>query len=271
MEPSSADQAKARAKHVFTVMAPTYDQGGPAYFSRFGERLVEFAGIAPSRRVLDVATGRGALLFPSAQVVGSHGSVTGIDLSHAMIDATQAEVDDRASTNVTLQIMDAEQLEFPDAAFDAVLCGFALMFFPRLDQALSEFHRVLAPGGVLAASTFVSDLGTLTHPVMSQYTQDIRRPLSQPLSSADELRGVYSNAGFTEIEVQTETLDIVYPDIDSYWSWHMGLLTGVWFRGQPPEVQQSFEADVREYLATLLKADGLHESIAALFARGVRP
>ena len=49
--------------------------------------------------------------------------------------------------------MDAEKLEFPDNSFDFVFCGFALFFFPSILKAVSEFKRVLKPGGRLVVST----------------------------------------------------------------------------------------------------------------------
>ena len=48
--------------------------------------------------------------------------------------------------------MDAEHLTFSDSSFDFVLCGFSLQFFPHLVQALSEFRRVLKPGGQIVVT-----------------------------------------------------------------------------------------------------------------------
>ena len=45
---------------------------------------------------------------------------------------------------------------------DYVLCAFAIFLFPHLEQALSEFFRVLRPGGMLAI-TVARDLDTLSH------------------------------------------------------------------------------------------------------------
>jgi ubiquinone/menaquinone biosynthesis C-methylase UbiE len=45
---------------------------------------------------------------------------------------------------------DAEALPFPDGSFDLVLGHAVLHHLPRLERALGEFHRVLAPGGTLA-------------------------------------------------------------------------------------------------------------------------
>lgn len=51
-------------------------------------------------------------------------------------------------------LMDAEVMSFADRTFDALFCGFGVMFFPNVEQALSEFFRVLKPSGTLAISTW---------------------------------------------------------------------------------------------------------------------
>jgi O-methyltransferase / aklanonic acid methyltransferase len=53
---------------VFGRAAPTYDQVGPRPFAHFGRRLVELAELRPTDEVLDVAAGRGAVLFPAVDL-----------------------------------------------------------------------------------------------------------------------------------------------------------------------------------------------------------
>jgi ubiquinone/menaquinone biosynthesis C-methylase UbiE len=53
--------------------APTFDQVGPRVFADLGRQLVEFAQIDPGTEVLDIACGRGAILFPAARQVGASG------------------------------------------------------------------------------------------------------------------------------------------------------------------------------------------------------
>jgi ubiquinone/menaquinone biosynthesis C-methylase UbiE len=81
-----------------------------------------------------VATGRGAVLFPAAERVGTTGDAVGVDLAEGMVQAANEEAE-RRGWGPRVRAMDAEQLDFPDAAFDRVLCGFGIMFFPHLDQA----------------------------------------------------------------------------------------------------------------------------------------
>ena len=81
---------KARAKAQFNTVAADYD-AGPGCFAHFGRRLVEVAGINSGARVLDIASGRGAVLFPLAERVGVGGEVVGVDLADAMAHATNKE------------------------------------------------------------------------------------------------------------------------------------------------------------------------------------
>jgi hypothetical protein len=81
----SAETQKSRTQAVFNSLAPDYDVHGPGNFAHFGRRLVEVVGVEPGHQVLDVATGRGAVLFPAAQHAGSTGRVVGIDLADTML------------------------------------------------------------------------------------------------------------------------------------------------------------------------------------------
>lgn len=92
---------------------------------------------------MDVATGKGAVLFPLAERVGPSGKVVGVDISKQMLAETSIAVQKRDIDWIDLVYMDAEQLDFPDNSFDAIFCGFALFFFPSMSQALSEFAEQL--------------------------------------------------------------------------------------------------------------------------------
>ncbi|MFJ2805924.1 hypothetical protein [Kitasatospora sp. NPDC087271] len=66
---------------LFNRAAKVYGQSGVEFLRSVGRRLVEFSGISAGASVLDVRSGRGALLFPVAEVVGAGGGVVGIDIS----------------------------------------------------------------------------------------------------------------------------------------------------------------------------------------------
>ncbi|MEM8787840.1 MAG: methyltransferase domain-containing protein [Pseudomonadota bacterium] len=121
----------------------------PALFGEWGERVCAQAGVAPSHRVLDVACGTGVAARAAAGIVDATGLVTGVDRNAAMLAVAQ-----RASPALAWQTARAEALPFGDAAFDAVLCQFGLMFFDDRAAGLREMARVLRPGGRLALAVW---------------------------------------------------------------------------------------------------------------------
>ncbi|ESA31980.1 methylase involved in ubiquinone menaquinone biosynthesis [Leptolyngbya sp. Heron Island J] len=52
-----------------------------------------------------------------------------------------------SNLDITLQIASAEALPMASESFDAVVCTWTLCSILHIDQALSEVHRVLKPGG----------------------------------------------------------------------------------------------------------------------------
>ena len=70
---------KTETVALFSSLATGFDSGGA--FAHFGQRLVEVVGIEPGHRVLDVASGRGAVLFPAIERVGTTGGPLGTSSS----------------------------------------------------------------------------------------------------------------------------------------------------------------------------------------------
>ena len=95
---------------------------GPGLFAAWGRRLVDLLAPAPGVHLLDVATGRGAVLLPAAQRIGPTGEAVGVDLSAPMADEARAVATAAGLRNVNTRQMDAEHLAFPDAVFDVVTC-----------------------------------------------------------------------------------------------------------------------------------------------------
>ncbi len=76
------------------------------------------------------------------------------DLSPEMLAAAGRRATAKGLTNVDVRECGAEDLPFPDASFDSVSCRFGLMFIPDISRAVSEFVRVLKPGGRVAAAVW---------------------------------------------------------------------------------------------------------------------
>ena len=67
-------EIKKNITDLFNKVSTVFDSNGPRYFAYFGEKLVEFAGVKEGQKVLDVASGKGASLFVSAEKVGENGN-----------------------------------------------------------------------------------------------------------------------------------------------------------------------------------------------------
>lgn len=111
------------------------------------ERMVERAAIAPGSRVLDIATGLGEPAVSAARRVGPTGSVLATDLSAEMLGYGRQRARTLGLGNIAFEKMDAQALTVPEAAFDAALCRWGLMFLPDLEAALAGIRRCLKPGG----------------------------------------------------------------------------------------------------------------------------
>lgn len=216
---------KARVAHRYGLIAPVFDRIGPRLFSLHGQRLVEVAGVAPGERVLDVASGRGAVLFPAAERTGAAGHVVGIDLTPQMVERTAAEIEERGLLKTEIRPMDAEDLDFPDASFDCVLCGFGLFFLPHLRHALAEFHRVLRPGGRFGATTDGSPDERWTWWEELRRASEVEtRVVAQQLEDPAELVGMLEDVGFVDVRVSEDGFELVYADEEEWWvSQHVDL------------------------------------------------
>jgi demethylmenaquinone methyltransferase/2-methoxy-6-polyprenyl-1,4-benzoquinol methylase len=145
------------ARTLFAPLGPTYDRyaallsfGQDPRWRRF---LVSRIEAAPRDTVLDVATGTGAVareLLAQKQC-----TVVGLDQSPEML----AEARRRLPSSVVLMEGRAEQLPFPDAAFDALTFTYLLRYVEDPAAVLAELARVVRPGGTIAGLEFAVPRG----------------------------------------------------------------------------------------------------------------
>jgi demethylmenaquinone methyltransferase/2-methoxy-6-polyprenyl-1,4-benzoquinol methylase len=151
------------ARDLFTPLPDRYDR--LAELLSFGQngrwRRAMVDRVAPDRpaTILDVATGTAGVAMALARRTG--GRVVGVDLTEAMVRQGAARVATAGlGRRVSLVVGSAEQLPFPDAAFDALTFTYLLRYVEDPAAVLAELARVVRPGGVAASL----DFAVPTHP-----------------------------------------------------------------------------------------------------------
>ncbi|MEP6946072.1 MAG: methyltransferase domain-containing protein [Acidobacteriota bacterium] len=115
-----------------------------------GREFVSGLGIRPGMRVLDVACGTGNTALPESRLGAD---VIGVDIASNLIEQAQARAASEGST-AKFEVGDAEDLQFENGSFDAVVTMFGAMFAPRPDVVMSEFKRVCKSGGLIAMANW---------------------------------------------------------------------------------------------------------------------
>src|SRR5688572_2909140 len=114
-----------------------------AWYAPATEIMLDLARIGPGSRVLDIAAGDGDQSLAAAARVGSSGYVLATDRARKLLAIAEQSAREAGFSNLETRLMDGENLELPDASFDAVICRFALMFFDHPVHGLQGMKRVL--------------------------------------------------------------------------------------------------------------------------------
>ena len=81
---------------------------------------------------------------------GSHLILT--DFSQGMLESAKSNLS--GCRNITYQVVDIQQIPYPDDSFDIVIANMMLYHVPDLHKGLSEVRRVLKPGGKFCCATY---------------------------------------------------------------------------------------------------------------------
>ena len=115
-------------------------------------RVVLARGQQGTKRILDVATGTADLAL-ALKKAAPNAEVIGVDFVPAMLELGRAKAA-KQKVEVRLEQGDGLALDFPDDSFDALTIAYGLRNFADYNKGLSEFYRVLKPGGRLVVLEF---------------------------------------------------------------------------------------------------------------------
>lgn len=238
--------------------ADPYDRFFGPVTDRIAEPLLDAAQVGSGMMVLDLATGPG---YVAGRAAKRQARVIGIDIAAAMITLASTR-----RPELAFQVADAEHLPFADGSFDAVVGNFILPHLGQPEQAVAEWSRVLAPGGVLALSMWDSPehnrlLGVVSDVVASV---DAGAPTGIPagpptfrFSPDNALTGLVEGAGFLQTAIAGIRFTHPVPDVEQFWN---GIVTGTvrtaaLFAGQPSSTLSQMRAAF-DRIASAFAVDG---------------
>lgn len=113
-------------------------------------RLWELARFAPGAQLLDLGSGPGYATADLAQLVGTEGHVSAVDVSRRFLTSLEQLIAARGLHNVSWHEADAAALPHESATLDGAFARWVLCFTPDAPAVVREVARVLRPGGRFA-------------------------------------------------------------------------------------------------------------------------
>lgn len=134
-------------------------------------------------QVLEVGIGTGL----SLPLYRSDLQISGIDISEKMLNKAKERIAKTPESRVSLQVMDAGDLKFPDNHFDSIVAMYVVSVVPDIHKFLSEITRVCKQNGdIVLVNHFVSN-------------NKILRTLETWLSAAHSVIGFKSDFSIDQI------------------------------------------------------------------------
>lgn len=261
-----SDEATRESREVWDSVASGWDRER-AFINEVEatvtERMHAALEVQPGDTVLELCAGPGEVgLRLAAQHPDLHVLIT--DFAPHMVEAASNAAQRRGLSNVDVRMMDAQEIDLPDASVDGVLIRYGLMLVPDIAKALSEVRRVLRPGRVLTYTTWpppetnpwMMILG-LTMIQLGHFTPP-EGPFV-PLGSGDENVAVAQAAGFATVHTEAIDLPIHYPSFQRYWevNTEIGGPMATTIRTLSDDDREAVRSQVEEYAAPFMTGDGL--------------
>ncbi len=199
----------------FAVPADSYDRFMGRYSVLLSPQFADLAQVSGGQQVLDVGCGPGALTAELVTRVGP-AAVSAVDPSEPFVAAARAR-----HPGVGVQQASAEQLPFPDDAFDAALAQLVVHFMSDPAAGLAEMRRVTHEDGVVAACVW--DHAGGQGPLSPLW--DAARALDPAVEDESRLVGsregdlpeLFESAGLREIEETAISVSVEHPSFEEWW------------------------------------------------------
>ncbi|WP_152092838.1 class I SAM-dependent methyltransferase [Rhizobium dioscoreae] len=198
-----------QGRPVVLQCADFYD----AELSRHNLHLRAAAPVRTHDRILDIGCGAGQTTREAA-LAATQGSAVGVDTSAEMLEIARQRSAEAGLRNVSFELGDAQNHNFPAAGFDLCISRFGVMFFADPPVAFANIAQAIRPGGRIAWMVWQSQernewSGAIRHALApgSAIPENAGKPFS--LGNPTIAKELLSAAGFTSIDF-TEVKEPVF-------------------------------------------------------------
>ncbi|HEY6395996.1 MAG TPA: methyltransferase domain-containing protein [Solirubrobacteraceae bacterium] len=186
--------------------------------------MIEHIAPQPGQVLLELAAGPGDTGFMAAELIAPGGELISSDAADEMLSVARRRATELGIENVEFKRLELEWIDLAAATVDGLLCRFGVMLALDPAAALREMRRVLRPGGRAALAVWDSpehnpwatiptraliELGHAEPP-------DRAGPGMFALSDAGRLREMLSDAGFSEVLVESVEVRREYESIERF-------------------------------------------------------
>ena len=235
----------AEAPSIFTD-GQAYERLMGRWSRSVGEVFLDWLALPKGLSWLDVGCGTGTF---TELVIDrcAPASMSAIDPSEGQINFARSGP---AASQAAFQTGDAQSLPFADQAFDAAAMALVINFVPDGAKAAAEMKRVVKPQGSVGA--YVWDIlggGFVQRPLVEALiAMGVDVPAGSGLKNTriEELRTLFQQTGFDQVETRSIEIEVSYQDFDDYWSAQTGFTNLV---VQP--IRKMSESDVERLQAYL--------------------
>lgn len=239
----------------------------PLWFGRWAEALVQSIALQRSERVLDVACGTGVTTRLAKAAVDPDGRVAGLDINASMLTKAREIA---GAADIEWIESDVVETGLPSDTYDAILSQHGYHYFPNKPEALTEFRRLLKKGGRFAFSIWDGH-----SPYTTALCAAVERHISAEVAAkqrsqrqtptADALRSEMTAAGFKNVKVLRQELNITVPPAAEFVPLHLASMPiSEAFMALEDNSKEALIQDVAEAMApyaessTLVYPDAVH-------------
>lgn len=196
------------------------------FLGAMGSEIIGFIKPSGNQLILDIAGGTGEPGLSIAALLSKDGKVIISDLAEDMLAVAKEKAEAKGITNIETIVCDVSSLPFADNSFDAISCRFGFMFFPDMQLAAIEMHRVLKPGGRIAAAVWnlpeKNFWVTVTMGTIMRNMELAPPPPEAPgmfrCAKPGRMKEIFEKAGFKNYSEKETTSKLRAGTTENYWS-----------------------------------------------------